>query len=594
MANREDEAGDQTCGNALETPKEYFLKCLLGHGIKIDPMSFRNPASPVSCVALKFRTEDELPQMYDKELLEIMYDGSLEEVRHRVQESGEVPTRVVNAQNTNGETVLMKVCRRTLTKKQSTHDNGLRVVSLLLKSGANPSVCCDSGKNVLHDVFWTAKPPPDGVLRVMEKLVHVISRRSGKHGILELLLSQDKHGYTPLDYVIPVQQPNWRQLFDAIIAWITASGEDSSSRADASDYDSDDSGALFLSTTSCNEQQQQSGGVLSEDDDKSADVTSSVVDRQQQQQQRRGESPPTPPRRDVPEQRRPLLELETSHRELVSNVIADAYPDDQRLLAQLCAHSASFLMSNCADPDAMIVAVSPNFVAATGYSSDDVLGRNCRFLQGPGTSTKQVGLVRRALAREATVRVSLLNYRKSGESFLNNFLLTPLRSRTTGKAAFFFGVQNCPDSISQDRRRRLSASGSEWIDDDADDDDDDSPPQGGDSTSGQPPPPSSSSKEEDNGTDDASTQQQGKPQPADDDAFTLLSLPSTTTLVADAVATPSTPPKRDREVGPLSPAAQPSGGKKSRYCDAPLYAAKQLERADPRALGRFSDSCSIS
>eukprot|EP00632_Arachnochrysis_sp_CCMP2950_P005537 CAMPEP_0185712726 /NCGR_PEP_ID=MMETSP1164-20130828/35400_1 /TAXON_ID=1104430 /ORGANISM="Chrysoreinhardia sp, Strain CCMP2950" /LENGTH=71 /DNA_ID=CAMNT_0028380281 /DNA_START=155 /DNA_END=367 /DNA_ORIENTATION=+ len=60
-----------------ESPKDYFLNCLLGHGIKIDPIAFNNPRSPVTCVALKYRTEDELPQMYDKELLRIMYDGSL-------------------------------------------------------------------------------------------------------------------------------------------------------------------------------------------------------------------------------------------------------------------------------------------------------------------------------------------------------------------------------------------------------------------------------------------------------------------------------------------------------------------------------------
>lgn len=104
----------------------------------------------MTCVALKYRTEDELPQLYDKQLLAVFYEGSMEEVRTRVL--GDKSARVANAQNANGETVLMKVCRRALSGNDK--GGGLNVVSLLLKSGANPMVCCDSGKNVLHDVSY--------------------------------------------------------------------------------------------------------------------------------------------------------------------------------------------------------------------------------------------------------------------------------------------------------------------------------------------------------------------------------------------------------------------------------------------------------
>lgn len=152
----------------------------------------------VTCVALKYRTEDELPQLYDKELLSVFYEGSMEEVRNRVL--GEKSARVANAQNANGETVLMKVCRRALSANNK-GSGDLTVVSLLLKSGANPMVCCDSGKNVLHDVFWTAKPPPTEVLEAMEKMVEILREATGKNGLIELMLSEDKHGYTPLDYV---------------------------------------------------------------------------------------------------------------------------------------------------------------------------------------------------------------------------------------------------------------------------------------------------------------------------------------------------------------------------------------------------------
>ena len=126
-------------------------------------------------------------------------------------------------------------------------------------------------------------------------------------------------------------------------------------------------------------------------------------------------------------------------------------------------------MSDCSDPDAAIIAVSPAFVDRTGYEPEDVLGRNCRFLQGPGTSVQQVDRIRRALATRSTADVSLLNYRKDGTTFTNRFLLPPLRA--AGQARFSRGIQNCPDVIADDRRRnvaRLRREGIDaggWIDD---------------------------------------------------------------------------------------------------------------------------------
>jgi len=471
--------------DSVESPKAYFLRRLLERGLRFEPRAFNSPLSQVHCVALNYRTEDELPVMYDKDLLGLLYAGDLDRVKTRLFSSGEHSHRVVNAQNANGETVLMKVCRRALTSKAPGHRHIVDVVSLLLNAGANPSVCCDSGKNVLHDIFWTAKPPPPQTLKVMEALVELLSDAAGKIGIIDLMLSQDKHGYTPLDYVIPLQQPNWRRLFDRVINWCADDGVEDEDQ-DRSVVDQGDGGVVFGEENEAEErkdepplaEQHVQQEVVPLEELATGDTRRGPDD---------GDSPPQPPpppqqSTGSPSSRLRLLELETSNRALVRSVIADAYPDDQRLLAQLCSASASFLMSDCSDPDAIIVAVSPNFITATGYSADEVLGRNCRFLQGPGTSTKQVDAIRRALAHNATVRVSLLNYRKTGESFMNNFLLTPLRSRSTGHVAFFLGIQNCPEALVQDRRKRLRGSGADWIDDDDDDDDqgDDQAHQGND------------------------------------------------------------------------------------------------------------------
>ena len=385
------------------SPKDYFLQQLVGKGVRVDPkpLSFKNPASKITCVALKYRTAEELPEMYDKPLLKLMYEGSLEEIREKVPQMS-------NAQNANGETVLMKCCRRAL---YTTSKNPLAAVSLLLKEGADPMVCCDSGKNVLHDLFWSAKPPPPDVLEAMEALVDMLHAATGKEGLVEMMLSEDKHGYTPLDYFVPEQQPNWRKVVDTIIAWA------------ASEQEHD-------ATFSCHE---------------------------------------GPPVQSLADRVVSNLELCTKSRTTVSDFMKYMEPADVRVVAQLCARRSSFLVSDCSDPDAAIIAVSPAFVDRTGYEPEDVLGRNCRFLQGPGTSVQQVDRIRRALATKSTADVSLLNYKKDGSTFTNRFLLTPLRA--AGQVRYYVGIQNCPDVIADDRRRnvlRLRREGIDaggWIDD---------------------------------------------------------------------------------------------------------------------------------
>ena len=115
---RESRSQTQT-GNRARRPKDYFLQQLVGKGVRVDPkpLSFKNPDSKITCVALKYRTTDELPEMYDKPLLKLMYEGSLEEIREKVAPE----SRVANAQNANGETVLMKCCRRALPPRPDRH-----------------------------------------------------------------------------------------------------------------------------------------------------------------------------------------------------------------------------------------------------------------------------------------------------------------------------------------------------------------------------------------------------------------------------------------------------------------------------------------
>ena len=70
-------------------------------------------------------------------------------------------------------------------------------------------------------------------------------------------------------------------------------------------------------------------------------------------------------------------------------------------------------------PDNPIVFVSQGFLELTGYKMDDVLGRNCRFLQGPGTDQRTVDVIRKGISAGDDVAVCLLNYKADGTPFWN-------------------------------------------------------------------------------------------------------------------------------------------------------------------------------
>ncbi|CAN0108282.1 unnamed protein product, partial [Discosporangium mesarthrocarpum] len=76
----------------------------------------------------------------------------------------------------------------------------------------------------------------------------------------------------------------------------------------------------------------------------------------------------------------------------------------------------------------------------TGYNREEINGINCRFLQGEMTSTEDVDVIRYGIREETNMRVCLLNYRKNGTAFLNQFNLSCLRD-VSGNVAFFIGVQ---------------------------------------------------------------------------------------------------------------------------------------------------------
>ena len=90
--------------------------------------------------------------------------------------------------------------------------------------------------------------------------------------------------------------------------------------------------------------------------------------------------------------------------------------------------------------DNPIVFANRAFRELTGYDEDEILGRNCRFLQGRRTDREQVQAMRRAIESEEVTIVELLNYRKDGSAFWNALHLGPIYN-DAGELIYFFGSQ---------------------------------------------------------------------------------------------------------------------------------------------------------
>lgn len=91
-------------------------------------------------------------------------------------------------------------------------------------------------------------------------------------------------------------------------------------------------------------------------------------------------------------------------------------------------------------PDNPIVFVNAAFQTLTGYDRDEIVGRNCRFLQGPDTDPAAIRAIREAVATASDLQVDLLNYRKDGTTFWNALFLSPVRGED-GEVQFFFASQ---------------------------------------------------------------------------------------------------------------------------------------------------------
>ncbi|TGD99304.1 hybrid sensor histidine kinase/response regulator [Methylobacterium nonmethylotrophicum] len=91
-------------------------------------------------------------------------------------------------------------------------------------------------------------------------------------------------------------------------------------------------------------------------------------------------------------------------------------------------------------PDNPIVFANQAFLRMTGYTPGELVGTNCRFLQGPETDRETVAEVRRAIAERKEIATEILNYRKDGSTFWNALFVSPVYDQA-GELVYFFGSQ---------------------------------------------------------------------------------------------------------------------------------------------------------
>jgi len=101
--------------------------------------------------------------------------------------------------------------------------------------------------------------------------------------------------------------------------------------------------------------------------------------------------------------------------------------EDFNLVTSIQQSQNSFVITDPSLQDNPIVFASDDFLTLTGYSRDDVLGRNCRFLQGDDTSKEKIDLIRKGLEMGEDVSVTLVNYTADGTPFWNKLFIAALR-----------------------------------------------------------------------------------------------------------------------------------------------------------------------
>ena len=123
--------------------------------------------------------------------------------------------------------------------------------------------------------------------------------------------------------------------------------------------------------------------------------------------------------------------------------LSDTQVHNENLLLQRAIESATegITISDALQDDCPIIYANPAFERMTGYSVEETIGRNCRFLQSDDRDQPEREIIRNCLREAKRCEVTLRNYRKDGSAFWNRLTISPVRD-ASGQLSHFIGIQS--------------------------------------------------------------------------------------------------------------------------------------------------------
>jgi PAS domain S-box-containing protein len=137
------------------------------------------------------------------------------------------------------------------------------------------------------------------------------------------------------------------------------------------------------------------------------------------------------------------MELVTSEMHLpenLANLIKQIIQRKDKSMTLRKMEKTSFCISNATTRNCPLVYASQSFLRLTGYQRNEILGKNCKFLQGAETDPYAIEAMSRAVTEGKDISITLLNYRKDGTTFWNDLQLAHIKDNA-GRTIFIVGIQ---------------------------------------------------------------------------------------------------------------------------------------------------------
>ncbi|MGF9693941.1 MULTISPECIES: histidine kinase dimerization/phosphoacceptor domain -containing protein [unclassified Rhizobium] len=144
-----------------------------------------------------------------------------------------------------------------------------------------------------------------------------------------------------------------------------------------------------------------------------------------------------------------------SARDAGDRLLAKHLSDDP-FSAAFKATRMPMIITDPRQPDNPIIFSNTAFSDLSGFNAEELVGRNCRLLQGPETDKNSIAKIRSAIESEQSISIDILNYRKDGSTFWNALFISPVRDQS-GRVLYFFASQLDFTHV-KDKQRELAAA----------------------------------------------------------------------------------------------------------------------------------------